>query len=386
MSAVTVAENLISYDNPCAPLAKFSTDEGNDFIEVSDDELEHDKTQQSFGKLFTIYLTGTAMAYILGEHLFKSLSLEDLVKSFDDTINCCFPGELDENNISYHKIIDDIDIKPLKQDLTATPSMWSELIESLRHSLLSDLKLPHIAKNCQSAMNTINQFTLEKEIHSIDDVEEDELREQLDMHSVIVSNINNFEPFLTAEQVISEIDFILQESCTDMTPDSGFSDDNSDMLDLRTRVHHLPSLKIFKMSCLLYLDLKTQSIFSLNEIYEELEASVKELSETLVQQLAYRDELEFEKETKNTFISLILSIQNKRRQHQVDKRHKRRSVGEKAEFGMYLTTVIPFDRDQTSLSVEHLQSINKILYAINDDSPQVPELLTNYILKVFCPY
>jgi len=135
-------------------------------------------------------------------------------------------------------------------------------------------------------------------------------------------------------------------------------------------------------------DLKGQSIYSLNELYEELDASVKELSGTLVQELATRDELEFEKETKNTFISLVHSIQNKRRQCQNDKRQKRRSIlgGTHVEPGTYLTTVIPFDREQqTSLSVEHLQTLNKILNAINDDSSQVPELLTNYILKVLCP-
>ncbi|CAF4592200.1 unnamed protein product, partial [Rotaria sp. Silwood1] len=53
----------------------------------------------------------------------------------------------------------------------------------------------------------------------------------------------------------------------------------------------------------------------------------------------------------------------------------------------YLTTIIPFDRDHpTYLSVEHLENLNKILYAINEDSAQVPDLLTNYILKVLCPY
>lgn len=37
-------------------------------------------------------------------------------------------------------------------------------------------------------------------------------------------------------------------------------------------------------------------------------------SETLIAELALRDELEYEKELKNTFISLLLNVQNKRRQ------------------------------------------------------------------------
>jgi hypothetical protein len=166
-------------------------------------------------------------------------------------------------------------------------STWSNLIDSLRTSLRNDLKLPYIAKNCQKAMNNI----YENEFLSIDDSNEeedddDELREKLDMHSVIVAS-NSFihEPFLTAEQVISEIDFMLK----DMTPDSGYCDD--------LHISYIQS------------DLKNQSIYSLNELIDELNRSIKDLSNILVQELDSRDELDYEKETKNTFISLLLNIQ-----------------------------------------------------------------------------
>jgi len=39
-------------------------------------------------------------------------------------------------------------------------------------------------------------------------------------------------------------------------------------------------------------------------------------NEQLVRELAARDELEFEKESKNSFISQLLAVQAKRRQHQ----------------------------------------------------------------------
>lgn len=123
-----------------------------------------------------------------------------------------------------------------------------------------------------------NPKTNEDDITSIDDLnedEEEELREQLDMHSVILSS--NHEPFLTAEQVISEIDFMLQ----DMTPDSGYCDDQStsDLLDLHTR-------RVKYLSSSLHndeIDLKSQTVYSLNELYEELNVSVKDLSNLLVQ-------------------------------------------------------------------------------------------------------
>lgn len=39
---------------------------------------------------------------------------------------------------------------------------------------------------------------------NLDVSDEEEIREQMDMHSIIVSCIND-EPFLTAEQVLSEM-------------------------------------------------------------------------------------------------------------------------------------------------------------------------------------
>lgn len=83
-------------------------------------------------------------------------------------------------------------------------------------------------------------------------------------------------------------------------------------------------------------ELKRLNLFELNEIIDQIENTTKELSDTLVQarqnskkyevfkhkftnfkffrlitlkELALRDELEFEKETRNTFISLLMSIQ-----------------------------------------------------------------------------
>lgn len=51
----------------------------------------------------------------------------------------------------------------------------------------------------------------------------------------------------------------------------------------------------------------------------------------------------------------------------------------------YLTTVIPYQPEKGSPSLHGLQVLVKILKAINEDSPAVPALLTDYILKVLCP-
>ncbi|CAG2068394.1 unnamed protein product, partial [Timema podura] len=70
--------------------------------------------------------------------------------------------------------------------------------------------------------------------------------------------------------------------------------------------------------------LKTLSLSQLNELYLELEVLIREFSETLIAELALRDELEYEKELKNTFISLLLAVQNKRRQYHVERKRSNR--------------------------------------------------------------
>ena len=61
----------------------------------------------------------------------------------------------------------------------------------------------------------------------------------------------------------------------------------------------------------------------LHELLAEYERSIKELSELLVTELALRDELDYDKELKNTFISLLLSIQKKRRDTNADRKKKK---------------------------------------------------------------
>ena len=53
------------------------------------------------------------------------------------------------------------------------------------------------------------------------------------------------------------------------------------------------------------------SLSELNELLEDLEATVKDYSEALVTELALREDLYYEKETKNQFISALVAVQNK---------------------------------------------------------------------------
>lgn len=54
------------------------------------------------------------------------------------------------------------------------------------------------------------------------------------------------------------------------------------------------------------------SLSQLNGLYLELESLIRDFSETLIAELALRDELDYDKELKNAFISLLLAVQNRR--------------------------------------------------------------------------
>ncbi|KAI9516493.1 Fasciculation and elongation protein zeta-1 [Dissostichus eleginoides] len=63
----------------------------------------------------------------------------------------------------------------------------------------------------------------------------------------------------------------------------------------------------------------------------------------------------------------------------------RQTFGSTGNEKQYLNTVIPYEKKSIPPTVEDLQMLTKILYAMKDDSEKVPTLLTDYILKVLCP-
>ncbi|XP_044311729.1 fasciculation and elongation protein zeta-2 isoform X2 [Varanus komodoensis] len=223
---------------------------------------------------------------------------------------------------------------------------------------------------------------------NLDLSDDEELREQLDMHSIIVSCISE-EPLFTAEQVIEEIEEMMQES---PDPDDDETPSQSDRLSLLSQ--EIQTLKRSTTNHNYEERVKKLSVSELNNLLEEIETAIKDYSEELVQQLALRDELEFEKEVKNSFISVLIEVQNKQReQKEIAKKKKKLKNGspqngkqEKGHMpGTYLTTVIPYEKKSGPPSVEDLQTLTKILHAMKEDSEKVPSLLTDYILKVLCP-
>ncbi|XP_032413281.1 fasciculation and elongation protein zeta-2 isoform X2 [Xiphophorus hellerii] len=258
----------------------------------------------------------------------------------------------------------------------------------------------------------ISTFNLEERLRETDDAaelsDEDELREQLDMHSIIVPCVDQ-EPLVTAEQVIEEIEEMMQDS-----PDAE-AERNPSQSDLS-----MLSVDIRRSSPGFEDRLRSLSAAELLERLTETEVNIRRFSEELVQQLAVRDELDFEKEVKNSFISALIDVQNRQKEHRESLRKKKKLKGGagaaqglpertpglrfsmdglssviqnsfRQTFGsgcserQYLTTVIPYEKKGLPPSIEDLQILTKILQAMRDDSDKVPGLLTDYILNVFCP-
>jgi len=307
-------------------------------------------------------------------------SLEDLVNTFDDKITRCF--------CNYDESVEKLAPVQVRtqEEIMNECQMWWTITGNFGNILPIDWSKSYARKLHMPALNlNENKEKLSPDDELLDLSSEDEaVASDLDMHSLILSGLHqDTEPVKTAEEVIREIDDMMQETpSTECSPDSdGSLLDSSDTLEMKGKeVLQSP----------LYEDkLKTLSLSQLNELYLELEVLIREFSETLIAELALRDELEYEKELKNTFISLLLAVQNKRRQYHVErKRTGRNNTAPRAPNGLdpkYLTTVIPYHLGSGPPDNQALQVLIKILKAINEDSPTVPTLLTDYILKVLCP-
>lgn len=112
-----------------------------------------------------------------------------------------------------------------------------------------------------------------------------------------------------------------------------------------------------------FTELKQLNLTQLNEVYLEVEVLIQEYSETLISELALRDELEYEKELKNSFIDLLVSVQNRRRQYHAERKRSSRNGNSPRSNNMaeskYLTTVIPYQKDSGPPNNQALQVLIK---------------------------
>ncbi|ELU04544.1 hypothetical protein CAPTEDRAFT_168941 [Capitella teleta] len=365
-----------------APLAQFDIEEWNEFhdfqtvngVENSNAEsgTSTERNDESSVDNFNETFSG---------------SLEDLVNTFDEKLTKCF-----------HNYEDNIEkIAPVQlrtqEEIMNDCQMWWTITGNFGNILPIDWSKSHTRQLQEQSLNLSDRRD-DADSPDLDLSDDDDLHQAFDIHSLIISNMpQDDEPVYTADEVITEIEGMMEEDT--LSPESP-SPSGSDVLSAASsELLHFKEKRI--TSGLEFEDsLQELSHGALNQLLEELELTIKDYSETLITELALRDELEYEKELKNQFISLLLSIQKKRRDAQNNERTKKtshlnalnrklRGAGAAAEPGTYLTTVIPYHANVGPPSTEQLQIYIKILTAINEDSSVVPGLLTDYILKVLCP-
>ncbi|KAK0171633.1 hypothetical protein PV328_005063 [Microctonus aethiopoides] len=323
---------------------------------------------------------------ILQEGTFSpfSGSLEDLVNTFDEKITSCF-----RDYATDVETLAPVQVRT-QEEIMNECQMWWTITGTFGNILPIDWSKSYARKMHMPALNLNEAPVASMERPELEDLssEDEAVATDLDMHALILSSSTDAshspeEPLKTAEEVLREIDDIMQEESPSMERSL---DTDGSMLDTDEALER--SREVLG-SPLYEKKLKQLSSSELIGVLGEMEALVGALSETLIAELALRDELEFEKELKNQFISLLLAVQNRRRQHHVTKKRsngtsplpQHRSLQE----SKYLTTVIPYHTDNGPPNNQALQVLIKILKAINEDSPTVPTLLTDYILKVLCP-
>ncbi|KAG9351512.1 hypothetical protein JZ751_022763 [Albula glossodonta] len=305
-------------------------------------------------------------------------SMEDLVNEFDEKLNVCFHNYDTETE----------GLAPVRNQLHSEEDE-EQLQDEDVWDALTDNYLPSSGSSWDNPNSEVLNGNLsDQEIH---EKEEEEMNEKNDN-----ANCLNEEPLITADQVIEEIVEMMENS-----PDPGETEEEEEEESGDSSPQFHPSL--------------------LEEIRVLSQASNNNCSyeEELVTQLARRDELEFEKEVKNTFITALIEVQNRQKEQRDLSKRRRRDKGlslqgtvrsEKSgnmplkRFSMeglsnilqtgirqtfgnsgtdkqYLNTVIPYEKKGTPPTVEDLQMLTKILYAMKEDSEKVPTLLTDYILK-----
>ncbi|XP_024241962.1 fasciculation and elongation protein zeta-2 isoform X3 [Oncorhynchus tshawytscha] len=305
-------------------------------------------------------------------------SMEDLVNNLDEKLTMCFRNlNTKAENIAPVNII--AEDTTLRND-----EIWNALADNYGNVMAVDWKQSRTRTLHLPSLNLENKPRVDDATLELSD--DEELREQMDMHTIIVSCLND-EPLFTAEQVIEEIEEMMQDSPDLEAERNHPSQSDLSMLSLdiqRSRTNHSYEERE-----------RTLCLSELNERLEEVETAITRYSEELIQHLALRDELDFEKEVKNSFISILIDVQNRQKEHkELLKKKKKLKSGAGAPqgrpertqaLGSYLTTVIPYEKKGGPPSVEDLQILTQILQAMRDDSDKVPSLLTDYILKVLCP-
>uniref|UniRef100_A0A0K0EWK2 Unc-76 (inferred by orthology to a D. melanogaster protein) n=1 Tax=Strongyloides venezuelensis TaxID=75913 RepID=A0A0K0EWK2_STRVS len=322
-----------------------------------------------------------------------STSLQSLVETFDQKVNKCLK-DMDENTTTMAPV-------PIRtqEEIMSESQVWWTLTGNYGNILPLDFNKTRIRADQLDALGLSSSSTRHSEDsdQGYDLNDEEDIRQQLDFHQLVTQNLslpNELLP-VSADQVIEEIDEMIQ-SCdllasmtTDRTMesvDSMYSSMRSPYTGSSINSHNDVDSKMKQASVITSTteNLESLPINKLLTLASEMEQLIRIYNESLVENLAHRDELEFEKEVKNTFISLLLSIQNRRRAFHNERKRKglRIDISQMPQFAI---ATIPYDENKKIIDTPTLEALIKIMKAIEDDSNNVPSMLTDYILTFVCP-
>jgi hypothetical protein len=310
-------------------------------------------------------------------------SLEDLVATFDEKLQQCFKDYEEEA-----EKIAPVQVRT-QEEIMNECQVWWTLTGQFGNILPIDWSKTYTREKMLPALNLCSP---RPEADLDDDEEDDIVAADLDMHQLISSEQPKQDPIKSAEEVLQEIDDIIDndDEDEDDEDDDGWHAGGGNSSQAGGVDQPMPFLaphsirsSTFIGQALAGRQLEDLGVQDLSQLLTDVETLVRDLSEELVKDLGTRDELEYEKELKNTFISLLLSIQSKRRQNNIDSGGPKKKKDRRDS--KYLTTVIPYNAERGCPALSTLQVLVKILKSINEDSPAVPALLTDYILKVLVP-
>ncbi|KAJ0061445.1 hypothetical protein NL108_001546, partial [Boleophthalmus pectinirostris] len=160
----------------------------------------------------------------------------------------------------------------------------------------------------------LNGNLSDQEIH---EKEEEEMNEKNDN-----ANCLNEEPLISADQVIEEIEEMMENS-----PDPGETEEEEEEESSSTHPSLLDEIRQLSEASnnnCSYEGLSLMPNSTLTELLERIEAAIRDYSEELVRQLARREEQEFEKEVKNTFITVLMEVQNRQKEQRESSKRRRR--------------------------------------------------------------
>ncbi|CAK5025922.1 unnamed protein product [Meloidogyne enterolobii] len=334
-----------------------------------------------------------------------STSLQDLVESFDKNVS----GVLKDMNKCTEQIAP-VKIRSQEEIMNESQFWWTltgnygslppiDFHQSvIRRNQMAALDLKVPKRNHEGTTPTGPDSFSDTDSGEDDDSDGKNDSQRFDFHAAAASIGTDALPPVNADRVIEEIDDIIQagDLMTRSLINTPRTLESFDSMysSMRSPNNCIDAEQLFsvkqqpKNSELAPIDAEEMTRYSQSKlitIVSEIEQIIQLYNEELVNELARRDELDYAKEVRNQFITLLIDVQEKRRKAGSIKKQKQKESKFAASKNNLCSVKIPYDNSQEVPDVRVLESLNKILQAMSDDSDQLPSLLTDYILNVICP-